>query len=98
MPQVNKILFSKKAANRLAKIADYIYEQSKSEKTTFAYMQKLKDYMQDILLYFPEAGRKAPEFGQNIRKIAYQKYAILYRINLAKERIEIVNIYRDNLP
>lgn len=98
MPQTNKIVFSKKAAYRLAKIADYIYEQSRSEDLTLAYMSRLQEYMADVLPRFPEAGRKADEYGKNIRKLVYQRYSILYRINETKERIEIVNIFRENLP
>lgn len=98
MPQIDKIVFSKKAAYRLGKIADYIYEQSRSEDLTLAYMDRLKEYMSDVLIRFPEAGRKADEYGKNIRKLVYQGYSILYRINEAKNRIEIANIFRENLP
>ena len=59
MPQAKKIVFSKKAAYRLGKIADYIYEQSRSEDLTLVYMGRLQEYMSDVLPRFPEAGRKA---------------------------------------
>ncbi len=98
MPQAKKIVFSKKAAYRLGKIADYIYEQSRSEDLTLVYMGRLQEYMSDVLPRFPEAGRKADEYGKNIRKIVYRGYSILYRINEAKQRIEIANIFRENLP
>jgi plasmid stabilization system protein ParE len=98
MLQIDKIVFSKKAAYRLAKIADYIYEQSRSEDLTIAYMSRLEEYISDVLLMFPEAGRKADEYNKNIRKLVYQGYSILYRINEAKNRIEIANIFRENLP
>ena len=61
-------------------------------------LMSLKEYMNDILIRFPESGRKADEYGKEIRKLVYQGYSILYRINLAKERVEIVNIFRENLP
>lgn len=76
------------------KIADYIYEQSRSKDLTLAYMGRLQEYMSDVLLRFPEAGRKADEYGKNIRKLVYRGY----RINEAKQRIEIANIFRENLP
>jgi plasmid stabilization system protein ParE len=98
MLQIDKIVFSKKAAYRLAKIADYIYEQSRSEDLTIAYMSRLEEYISDVLLMFPEAGRKADEYNKNIRKLVYQGYSILYRVNEAKNRIEIANIFRENLP
>lgn len=98
MQNTKKIVFSKKAANRLTKITDYIYAQSQSEHITLAYMARLKQYIYNILTQFPESGRKAEEYGKAIRKLVYQGYTILYRINEVKERIEIVNIFRENLP
>ena len=98
MQNIKSIVFSKKAAHRLAKITDFIYTQSRSDTITLAYMARLKQYIFNILTQFPESGRKAEEYGKAIRKLVYQGYSILYRINNPKERIEIVNIFRENLP
>lgn len=98
MLNIKTIVFSKKAAFRLVKITDYIYKKSQSEAITFSYMARLKEYIYSILLHFPESGRKAEEYGKGIRKLVYQGYSILYRINESKERVEIVNIFRENLP
>jgi plasmid stabilization system protein ParE len=98
MSKTKVIVFSKKATFRLSKITDYIYTQSQSETIALAYMARLKEYVQNILLHFPESGRKAEEYGKGIRKLVYQGYSILYRINEIKERVEIVNIFRENLP
>lgn len=98
MSTIKKIVFSKKASHRLAKISDYIFEQSQSENITLSYMAKLKEYMREILIRFPESGRKTEEFGKGVRKLVYQGYSILYRVNLSKERVEVVNIFRENLP
>lgn len=54
--------------------------------------------MREILIRFPESGRKTQEYGKGIRKLVYQGYSILYRVNMNKERVEIVNIFRENLP
>ena len=98
MHNIKSIVFSKKAAHRLTKITDFIFNQSQSEAITLAYMARLKQYIFNILIQFPESGRKAEEYGKAIRKLVYQGYSILYRINEAKERVEIVNIFRENLP
>lgn len=98
MHNIKSIVFSKKAAYRLTKITDFIFNQSQSEAVTLAYMARLKQYIFNILIQFPESGRKAEEYGKAIRKLVYQGYSILYRINEAKERVEIVNIFRENLP
>ena len=98
MNGIKSIIFSKKAAYRLRKITDFIYNQSQSDTITLAYMARLKRYIFNILTQFPESGRKTQEYGENIRKLVYQGYSILYRINEPKERIEILNIFRENLP
>jgi len=98
MQKIKSIVFSKKATHRLTKITDFIYNQSQSETITVAYMARLKHYIFNILTQFPESGRKAEEYGKVIRKLVYQGFSILYRINESKERIEIVNIFRENLP
>lgn len=98
MQNIKSIVFSKKATYRLTKITDFIYIQSQSDTIALAYMARLKQYIFNILTQFPESGRKADAYGKAIRKLVYQGYSILYRINEPKERIEIVNIFRENLP
>lgn len=98
MLNIKTVVFSKKATYRLTQITDFIYTQSQSESITLAYMSRLKEYIYNILMQFPESGRKAEEYGKHIRKLVYQGYSILYRINEPKERVEIVNIFRENLP
>jgi plasmid stabilization system protein ParE len=98
MRNIKTVVFSKKATYRLTKITDFIYTQTQSESMTLAYMSRLKEYIRDILIHFPESGRKCEEYGKGIRKLVYQGYSILYRLNEPKERVEIVNIFRENLP
>ncbi|WP_169308538.1 type II toxin-antitoxin system RelE/ParE family toxin [Nitratifractor salsuginis] len=45
---------------------------------------------------FPKAGRPAEEFGSGVRKLVYQRYSILYR--LESKQITILAIYRENQP
>jgi len=98
MSEIKTIVFSKRAILRLKNIADFIYKKSLSNEITLNYINRLKAYISSMLLSFPESGRKADEFGKDVRKLVYQGYSILYKINLDKERIEILTIYRENLP
>ena len=91
-----KIEFSQKAYQRLDALAVYIFEQSGSKKTTAAYIKKLRHYIIDTLSHFPGAGRPAEDLTPNTRKLVYQGFSIIYRI--VNERIEILTIYRENLP
>jgi plasmid stabilization system protein ParE len=91
-----KIEFSQKAYQRLEALADYIYEQSDSKKTTVTYMKKLRQYIIETLSHFPQAGRPSEYLAPNTRKLVYQGFSIIYRI--ANDRIEILTIYRENLP
>lgn len=92
------VVFSTKAALRLAAISNYLFEKTGSQQFVLDYMARMKEYIRLILLQFPEAGREAEEYGPNIRKIVYRGYSILYRHNEPKGRIEIVNLFRENLP
>ena len=91
-----KIEFSHKAYQRLDALADYIYEQSNSKKTTVTYIKNLRQYIVETLTHFPQAGRPSEELASNTRKLVYQGFSIVYRI--ANNRIEILTIYRENLP
>jgi plasmid stabilization system protein ParE len=90
-----KIEFSNKAYQRLEELAEYIYEQSKSKKTTITYIKKLRQYIIETLTHFPQAGRPSEELAPNTRKLVYQGFSIIYRIS--NERIEILTIYRESL-
>jgi plasmid stabilization system protein ParE len=90
-----KIDFSQKAYQRLETLAEYIYQQSGSKKTTVTYVKKLHQYITQTLNHFPQAGRPSVELAPNTRKLVYQGFSIIYRIS--DERIEILTIYRENL-
>jgi plasmid stabilization system protein ParE len=90
-----KIDFSQKAYQRLEALAEYIYQQSGSKKTTVSYVKKLRQYITQTLNNFPQAGRPSEELAPNTRKLVYQGFSIIYRIS--DERIEILTIYRENL-
>ena len=91
-----KIEFSHKAYSRLEEIAEYIYEQSKSKKITRTYLIKFRHYIIQTLTHFPHAGRPSEELFSGTRKLVYQGYSIIYRV--FEERVEILTIYRENLP
>jgi plasmid stabilization system protein ParE len=56
----------------------------------------MKEYIVTMLSSFPKAGRPSEELAPNTRKLVYQGYSIVYRI--AQEHIEILTLYRENLP
>jgi len=91
-----KIVFSPLARDRLNEIAEYLYKQKLSKKFVIEYLTHFEDWLQMVLGQFPESGIPMPEFGNNIRRIVYQRYSFIYRLH--GETIEILTIYRENLP
>ncbi len=95
-PTVHKIVFSKTAVLNLVEQAKYIFEQTKNEEVADKYLDKMKSYIIQTLSNFPKAGRPTEELSPKTRKLVYQGYSIIYRIS--DERIEILVIFRENLP
>ena len=91
-----KIRFSKTAYGNLDAMAEYIYEQSASKTTTARYLKKFRKYIIETLKLFPKAGRPSDELAPHTRKLVYQGYSIIYR--LSEEQVEILIIYRENMP
>jgi len=91
-----KIVFSPKAVQRLEELADYLFEKTQSEEFVISYLNKLENYLTEILMLFPESGTPMEKYGEGIRRLSYQKYSILYRINA--DQIDILTFYRENLP
>lgn len=92
-----RLIFSTKFKNRLTSITEYVFERSKSAEIAKKHINSVKSSIQ-ILKTFPLLGREAMEFGANIRKLVVLDYTLLYSINESEERIEILNIFRENLP
>ena len=44
----------------------------------------------ELLLDYPELGRRRPDIGENVRMLLVEKYLVLYAI--AADRIEIVRV------
>jgi len=95
-----KIIFAPRAKQCLAEIADYLYQQDLSKPFVLKYLKQFNTWLNKVLIQFPESGTPMPEFeaeyAENIRRIVYQKYSFIYRIK--KNNIEILTIYRENLP
>lgn len=91
-----RIVFSPRAQQRLAEVADYLYQQNLSQRFVLDYMQRFEDWLNTLLVQFPESGTLMPEFGEGIRRVVYQKYSFVYR--LKGETIEILTVYWENLP
>jgi len=90
------VVFSPKAVQRLEELADYLFEKTQSPEFVISYLEKLENYLVDILTLFPESGTPMEKYGVGIRRLSYQKYSILYRISA--DQIDILTFYRENLP
>lgn len=91
-----KIEFTQNAYERLDALAAFIYEQSRSRKITAEYIKKIRTYIIETLTQFPQSGRPSDDLAPNTRKLVYQGFSIIYRMR--NERIEILTIYKENLP
>ena len=93
---VTKVVFSQKAAQNLIDQALYIFEQTQSVELSDTYLDNMKNYIVEMLSKFPRSGRASDDIAPNTRKLVYQGYSIIYRET--DERIEILTLYRENLP
>jgi len=93
---VTKIVFTREATQELLEQAQYIYRQSLDTQKADAYLERMKSFIKETLRSFPKAGRPAEEFGSGVRKLVYQRYSILYRLD--DRQITILAIYRENQP
>jgi plasmid stabilization system protein ParE len=93
---VLNVVFSNTASNNLISQALYIFEQTQSIALSDKYLDGMKEYIVSILSAFPKAGRPSAELAPHTRKLVYQGYSIIYRVG--QERIEILTLYRENLP
>lgn len=93
---VTEVVFSKKAAGNLIDQALYIFDRTQSTELSDKYLDGMKEFIITTLSTFPKAGRPSDELEPNSRKLVYQGYSIIYR--LTEEQIEILIIYRENLP
>lgn len=94
---VINIIFTAKATEDLIGQAQYIYEQSQSEKIADKYLDEMQAFIISMLSSFPKSGRVASEFGVGVRKLVYQRYSILYKI-ISKDEVVILTLYRENIP
>ena len=90
------IVFSPRAKQRLEDIADYLYQQNLSAEFVVDYLNRFESWLDTVLRQFPESGTPMPEFGENIRRVAYNRYSFVYRVK--GNVIEILTVYRENLP
>lgn len=91
-----RIEFSTLASQQMEDIADYLYQQNLSKKFVLDYLNKFENWLEVTLCQFPESGMLMPEYGKDIRRVVYQKYSFIYRLN--GNVIEILTVYRENLP
>jgi plasmid stabilization system protein ParE len=90
------IVFSPRAQQRMEEIADYLYQQNLSNEFVLDYLSRFETWLDMLLGQFPESGTPMPEYGDDIRRVVYHKYSFVYRVK--EDVIEILTVYRDNLP
>lgn len=90
------LVFSPRASERLAQIATHLSEQSLPNSFIVEYLNQFELWLNKVLLEFPDSGIPMSEFGADIRKICYKKYSFVYRVTT--KQIEILTVYRENLP
>ncbi len=93
---VTKVVFSQKAVQNLIDQALYIFEQTQSVELSDTYLDNMKNYIVEMLSKFPRSGRASDDIAPNTRKLVYQGFSIIYRET--DERIEILTLYKENLP
>jgi len=91
--QINR---SARYKSNLFQILDYIAQDKFSASINF--LNEL-DKLIDNLTNFPFKFRKSEYFdNENIRDMIYKGYTIIYRVNEAKNTIDIVRIFHKNKP
>ncbi len=80
----------------MEEIADYLYQQQLSNEFVRNYLDRFEPWLDTLLSEFPESGVPMPEYGDDIRRVVYRKYSFVYR--LKDDVIEILTVYRENLP
>jgi len=93
---VINVLFAENATNELTLQAQDIYKKTLNIEKADKFLLMMRRYIKETLTYFPRLGRSAEEFGSGIRKLIYQGYSILYKID--GNTIYVITIYRENLP
>ena len=93
---MTEVVFSRKATENLIEQALYIFEQTQSIELSDRYLDDMKEFIVTMLSRFPKAGRPSEELAPDTRKLVYQGFSIIYR--LSRDRVEILLIYRENLP
>lgn len=90
------IVFSPRARQRMQELASYLYRQNLSNEFVVDYLNRFEDWLMTVLIQFPNSGTLMPEFGDNIRRVVYQRYSFVYRVKA--DVVEILTVYRENRP
>ena len=93
---VTEVVFTDKAADALIAQAVYIFDQTKNVDIADRYLDDMRDFIISTLSSFPKAGRPAEAFGEGVRKLVYQGYSILYKMQ--NQQIVILTLFRENMP
>jgi len=78
--------------NELKKILSYIALDSKNRAILF---KKQLDLAIDNLVYFPYKYRQSIHYNdKEVRDLIFKGYTIIYRIDISKDQIAIVDIFK----
>jgi toxin ParE1/3/4 len=85
-----RVLFRETAKADLRSIFDYVRDRSGSRETAFRYTRRVRRRCEKIG-EAPLGGAPRPEFGMNIRMIAFERsIVVLYAV--VEGRVEITNL------
>jgi toxin ParE1/3/4 len=85
----HKVVFRRRAENRLAELYDYIASRS-SPETAIGYIRRIRDGCM-ALAAFPERGRRRDDILPGLRIISFERrVTIVFRV--LKARVEIVTV------
>ena len=91
-----KIIYTPLSKQNLLHIKQFIAKDKKIASENF--MTRLKLAIEN-LINFPYKFRQSYYYlDENIRDMTFSGYSIIYRINIADEVIEILEIFNQNLP
>jgi len=86
-----QVIIAPSAQTDLADIVRYIAQHNSDAAARLGFELITRA---ESLAYFPEIGRRVPEFRQpNLREIICRSYRIIYRLRRDNQRIEIVRFW-----
>lgn len=97
-----EIFYSDKAVQNLSELRRAIVHKYKAPITAFGYVQGLVDRIKELFktahIYTVQTGKSLSRYGANVRRMNYEKMAIIYTIHHNRvyiHRIVATSLIRD---